>query len=422
MKKLSIKKLSIKKLSLRKPHTAPIMSALAIAALVAAGFSSTASATTTTKRLTAESSYKVAIVTDLTGQGAPNGVPALAGFQTAINEINTSGGIDGHKITYNVIDDQSTPSGAATAGQQAVAEHPVAILDGSTSAFLAVREPLYKSTGIPVMATNGTGFGAQPWLYSTSFSPAQAARSLVVAARAALQVKSLKGKRVAVVSIATAGGEAQLTTEKTLLVGQGAVIANTTLNPQGTPSFTAAAANIVSSNPAVVNLLDSAADSIVEAKALIAAGFKGPIVGYFLSADQGTFEAIASPQYVAMRTNGDAVPGTGMYAAAKEFGHTSGTSNLLFGSAWIMTYMLDLGLKKCGSSCATPTALENGINSLGSFNVPGGAAPFGNLLVNRTTHNVTVYLQLFKWNAKSRSVVQYGSPVSVGPDLNSAAS
>jgi ABC-type branched-subunit amino acid transport system substrate-binding protein len=405
--------LSTKKAPLRAPHTALRLS-VAIAGLLAASFSLTGMAAAATKH----SSYKIVIVTDLTGTGAPNGIPAADGFEAAIKEINaSSGGIDGHKITYNVIDDQSTPAGASAAGQQAVAEHPVAILDGSLSSFLDVREPLYKSSGIPVMATNGEGFGLAQWIYSTSFSPAQGAQSLVGAARV-VTGKSLSKTRVAIVSLAAPGSEASLDSEKTLLARQGAVVVNTSLNPEGSPSFAAAAANIVSSHPAVVTSIDSAADTVVEAKALVAAGFKGPIVGYYTGADGVTFQAIDSSQYLATRTVAEATPGTGMYAAAKKFGLLAGTTTPLFGEGWALTYMLEQGLTKCGNSCDTPAAVEHGINSLGSFNVPGGAAPYGNLLVNKITHNIIQYEQLFKWDVASKSVVAYKTPISVGPDDN----
>ncbi len=46
------------------------------------------------------------------------------GMNSAAEAINKKGGIDGHKISIDVIDDQSLPTTAAIAAQQLVSESP----------------------------------------------------------------------------------------------------------------------------------------------------------------------------------------------------------------------------------------------------------------------------------------------------------
>jgi hypothetical protein len=61
-------------------------------------------------------------------------------------------------------------------------------------------------------------------------------------------------------------------------------------------------------------------------------------------------------------------------------------------------------------------SVEQGINSLGSFTVPGGGLPSGNAVVNGTQHNITAVGQLYSWDDGTQSAVKFGSPVPLGPD------
>jgi ABC-type branched-subunit amino acid transport system substrate-binding protein len=357
----------------------------------------------------------VVIVSELTGTSNVNGIPTADGIEAAFDTINAAGGVNGHKIQYTVIDSQSSATFASTAAQQAVGEHPVAIFDGGTSALFGARLSVYKSAQIPVLSTNAASFGLLPWLFSTAPTSQQSAVVLAGSAGAAAKT-SVKGLRVANVAIASPAGQAAMDAEQALLKNEGAVVTNTQFNPIGTPSFAAGAAAVISSKPDVVTLTDTSADTIIEAKALLSAGFKGPIVAHYGAADDATFKAINSSQYLAIRFSGIASPGTGMYAAASRFNHLAGASNLLFGSGWILAYTFAQGLERCRSSCSSSVSVEQGINSLGSFTVPGGGLPSGNAVVNGTQHNITAVGQLYSWDDGTQSAVKFGSPVPLGPD------
>lgn len=61
----------------------------------------------------------------------PVGIQAMS--QAVYNQVNKSGGIDGHKIDYTVADDTNSPQGAAEAARKLVEQDGVVMLTGSAS-------------------------------------------------------------------------------------------------------------------------------------------------------------------------------------------------------------------------------------------------------------------------------------------------
>src|SRR6185437_8777698 len=108
---------------------------------------------------------------------AVTGATADAGEATAIqavfNEVNSTGGVNGHKITFKVLDDQSSTTVAPANARKAVADNPVAILDVTGSATLAAKMPIFTSAKIPVLSNFALQLGFFPWLYSDGPTPAQ---------------------------------------------------------------------------------------------------------------------------------------------------------------------------------------------------------------------------------------------------------
>jgi branched-chain amino acid transport system substrate-binding protein len=70
------------------------------------------------------------------------------GAQVAVNEINQTGGINGHKLQLITCDDQNSPNTATQCVRQAI-QQKVAALVGGLSVFDLQIDPLLKSAGIP---------------------------------------------------------------------------------------------------------------------------------------------------------------------------------------------------------------------------------------------------------------------------------
>jgi ABC-type branched-subunit amino acid transport system substrate-binding protein len=98
----------------------------------------------------------------VTGEGASQDGSSPAGFNARIAMQNAEGGIDGHKLVGQVIDDQTNPAGIATAVQGAVA-NDFAIVSQSPLFFLAAKYP--QQAGVPVTGSydDGPEWGTQPY-------------------------------------------------------------------------------------------------------------------------------------------------------------------------------------------------------------------------------------------------------------------
>jgi branched-chain amino acid transport system substrate-binding protein len=128
------------------------------AALAVAGsslaFAGTASA--------APAPIKIALVSSLTGQAAAEFSDTPQGFLSRIDMQNAKGGIDGHKIEPIVIDDQTNPTTAQTAVQEAISKGVAGIV--ATSPLFFEGAKFAQQAGIPVTGGyfDGPEWGMQP--------------------------------------------------------------------------------------------------------------------------------------------------------------------------------------------------------------------------------------------------------------------
>jgi branched-chain amino acid transport system substrate-binding protein len=133
----------------------------ALAVTAAAGVASLAAGTA--GAATSASPLTVVMITSLTGEGASEFSQAAAGFDARIALQNADGGVNGHKITGVVLDDQTSPTEIATAVQDALSRGAAGIVSVSPLFFLAAKDP--NQQGMPVTGGffDGPEWGTQPY-------------------------------------------------------------------------------------------------------------------------------------------------------------------------------------------------------------------------------------------------------------------
>ena len=104
------------------------------------------------------SSYKLALISSLTGTASPQFGDTAQGFNAAIGEINAAGGAGGHTLVGKVYDDQTNPAIVIQEVQKAIADGNQMIISVSPLFFLAAKFP--KEAGLPVV---GGGFDGSEW-------------------------------------------------------------------------------------------------------------------------------------------------------------------------------------------------------------------------------------------------------------------
>jgi len=349
-------------------------------------------------------SYTVTVISDLTGAGVTLAGPYADGVATALDDVNAKGGVNGKKIEYKTLDTQSDPTAAQAVFRSALSDKSLAILAATGSATLSASFPLLQNAGVPVIGANAIGFPNYPFLYGASLSSSQLATMLANSAAAA--VSSLQGKKVALVGIDSPATRGTFGEIQKQIADQGGTVTSAQFVAPGTPSFDSGAANIISQAPDVVVIQDSAAGTILEAKAVAAAGFKGPIVASYGGSDDATLANIALPNLLGVRPYVYATPGTEINAAAEKYDHAKNVGNEGFVRGWLMGQMLIAGLGKCGADC-TSANLITSLDGLGTFTAPGNFLQFGDLHLAADRHHPLTAVGLYSYDpATQKSVVK----------------
>jgi len=106
---------------------------------------------------------KIALVTDLSGPGAPIFSSSASGFEARMDLQNAEGGVNGHKLVPVVVDDQTSPTAVTTAVESALSSGAVGMVSASGVFFLAAKYP--QQAGVPVTGsyTDGPEWGEQPY-------------------------------------------------------------------------------------------------------------------------------------------------------------------------------------------------------------------------------------------------------------------
>ncbi|MDQ1361192.1 MAG: branched-chain amino acid transport system substrate-binding protein [Acidimicrobiaceae bacterium] len=136
--------------------------ALALATATSLSFVGAVGLTTESASAATASPITIALVCTCSGVGAPTyeGVPGA--FRARIDLQNANGGVNGHKISTLVFDDQTSPTESSTAVQEAVSHGVLGVV--SVSALFFEGAKYTNQAGIPVTGSfqDGPEWGQQP--------------------------------------------------------------------------------------------------------------------------------------------------------------------------------------------------------------------------------------------------------------------
>lgn len=110
----------------------------------------------------------IGLVTSLTGPLSTLGTGNVQGVGIAVNQVNASGGIHGHKVVVVTKDDQSDASQAPVAMNGEVSAHALAVIGPVNSSSAPPMDPIAQQNKIPLVeitASQQTVVPAQPYVY-----------------------------------------------------------------------------------------------------------------------------------------------------------------------------------------------------------------------------------------------------------------
>ena len=148
----------------------------------------------------AQDSIKIGFFAPITGPAAADGASAQHAVELAVKEVNAAGGIKGKKVELIVYDDRLNPQEAvAIANKLIEKDQVIGVVSGSYSGPTRVTAPIFAKAGVPMVA----GYAVHPDVTKAGESNFRNGYLGTVegAAAAELAVKTLKAKRIAVLSM-----------------------------------------------------------------------------------------------------------------------------------------------------------------------------------------------------------------------------
>lgn len=148
---------------------------------------------------------RLAIVSEITGGGAPSGTMWRDGVTLAVEDINKQGGVLGQHLETVVMDTQSDPPTAVAVMRRAINEHPTAIMGAVYSSSTLAAMDLAREAGIPQISGSESALvvtKGNPNIFLTSFSQRVGFAKLV-----RWLVQDLRADKIALIYVNNAFGK-----------------------------------------------------------------------------------------------------------------------------------------------------------------------------------------------------------------------
>ena len=314
----------------------------------------------------AKAPYKLTLSTDLSGPfSAVAGISYAEGFEAWMTHVNQTGGINGHKVDMEVMDDRSDVTTGLANYQKSLNSDSLAFLLTAASAINGPLGPKANADHFPMSTPifNG-GVNIPDYVYDFNFSAALAADVIVRFAESKVPSGS---KKVAFISYDTASQRASIPVLEALFKSKGWTTVYNQFVPQTSVDFSVAGGEISGLKPDFVigNMLDSQFAGFVTS--IRSRGVTVPVSNFTANIAGTTWAKINDPNVFAPTPvpslNDLTIPAVKeLNDIAKESGHTQGMGI----PAWAVTYVhaqvVAAALAKCADPCTREklnTALQN---------------------------------------------------------------
>ena len=385
----------MKRLVLRSLFTALVLAACALSANLAS----------------AQNSYVIGYITDLSGPLADSYTPTWEGFELYIKALNDRGGIGGKKIDV-VLDDDGLKADRAVAAakKQVERDNVIGIFGLSLS---STQGPVYvemRKAGVPVVTTFSGILDALPPAKPFSYS---AGVVFEVAGEAIGElIKNIKPNgKVVGMTFDSVGGRAAISHNKRMVESLGYTW-DEVIFPVTTSDFTPFAQAAVEKKPDIVVGHYGSGQNLGVIPALRRSGYTGPYVVASYGVTEDTVRQAAQRAgndqnvYYVTRysTVYDSNPAVAEVAAAQKKYGTSKPFSSMHLTGWALGRFVESALKACGWPCSREK-LDNVIQTL-KVDVSGLTG--GPIEMSPQDHYGPSYWRLYVWNESAKKMEPKG--------------
>jgi branched-chain amino acid transport system substrate-binding protein len=355
----------------------------------------------------AQNSYVVGYITDLSGPLADSYTPTWEGFELYIKALNDRGGIGGKKVDV-VLDDDGLKADRAVAAakKQAERDNVVGIFGLSLS---STQGPVYaemRKVGVPVVTTFSGILDAlppsKPFSYSTGVVFEVAGEAI------GELIKNIKPNgKVVGMTFDSVGGRAAISHNKRMVESLGYTW-DEVIFPVTTSDFTPFAQAVTEKKPDIVVGHYGSGQNLGVIPALRRSGYAGPYVVASYGVTEDTVRQAAqragNDQNVYYVTRYSTVydfnPGVSEVAAAQKKYGTSKPFSSMHITGWELGKFAESALKGCGWPCSREK-LDQVIQTL---KVDANGLTGGPIEMSPQDHYGPSYWRLYVWNDSARKM------------------
>ena len=355
----------------------------------------------------AQNSYVVGYITDLSGPLADSYTPTWEGFELYIKALNDRGGIGGKKVDV-VLDDDGLKADRAVAAakKQAERDNVVGIFGLSLS---STQGPVYaemRKVGVPVVTTFSGILDAlppsKPFSYSTGVVFEVAGEAI------GELIKNIKPNgKVVGMTFDSVGGRAAISHNKRMVESLGYTW-DEVIFPVTTSDFTPFAQAVAEKKPDIVVGHYGSGQNLGVIPALRRSGYAGPYVVASYGVTEDTVRQAAQRAgndqnvYYVTRysTVYDVNPGVAEVAAAQKKYGTSKPFSSMHITGWELGKFAESALKGCGWPCSREK-LDQVIQTL---KVDANGLTGGPIEMSPQDHYGPSYWRLYVWNDSARKM------------------
>ncbi len=353
-----------------------LLALFALAGLVLAGCTTTEEKP---KTETKKEPYKIGAILSVTGANAPLGEAEKKALNLEVDNINKSGGVDGHQIELVLEDDESDTAKAVAAVNKLIqVDNVIAVIGGTGTGTSMGIKPILTSKKVPFLSVAAGNIITDTDNKWTFRAPAKNG----IAAEAALNYieKTLKVKKIAVLYDSNPFGQDGIDTITKVAPKKGMTVVAQEKYETTAADVTAQLTNIKAANPEVVVVWGTNPIPAKAAQTMKQLGMTQPFIGSHGIANAKFIELAGdAANGVVFPAGKITIPASITNAAQKKAvdkfikdykaKYNNEAPNTFAGHAYDALYILTGALKKSG---ADKTKLRNEIEKTSGFAGPDG--------------------------------------------------
>ncbi len=350
--------------------------------------------------------YTIGYSGDLSGSLASIGTGLRDGYATYFDQVNGSGGINGHQVTFLPLDDASDPTKGVANAKQLTQSEKVDGMFVFLSNIIKAMQPVLAATHTPAIVQ-----AMPPELLHPPQTDIYAGDILIgdePTPMFSFLAQKVGGSKpnVGIIAAQTAALSALVDNSVKLADAKGWPIADKEQVSLNSTSAAPQATALASKHPDVVVMALTDPLAISATQTLRRQGYKGAIVNYDGGGAYSTLQQLGDPDFYVVRPyafagSADSSLGVKQFEQAAKKANVDPNRPFVV-NGYVQAYVMGQALKQCGYPCDA-SKLEKTLPTLNNVDTQG--LTFGKWIYSHDDHSGIQTVKMFHWDTQQKAPV-----------------